>query len=241
MQMVVARPAETFLGLPRPAAAGGRALGLEPAIDIVLVGGNPVYREGVKSLFARSRLRVVAECDRIEPPARIPAAAAGRCVVVVVSPSAESLGLPCWRSSIAQCWPGARAIVLAQPGEERLLAEALRGGAEGCLFTDMSAEAMVHAIRLVALGENIFPTRIAPCLLQTASQSGAPRLTPRERDILRGLLAGASNKTIANDLGTTDMTVKAQLRHLLRKLGVANRTQAALWAREYGLATDMTA
>jgi len=124
-----------------------------------------------------------------------------------------------------------------------MLTAALRAGVDGCLFKDMSPVALVQAINLVALGENVAPLRMARSLAEggrgRAATVGEARLTPREKDILYGLLAGHSNKVIANNLGTTDMTVKAQLRHLLRKIGATNRTQAALWARENGIDRDI--
>src|SRR3546814_489306 len=141
---------------------------------------------------------------------------------------------------VARRWPEASAVVLSSRAEPGDMAQALDAGIGGYLLTDMSPAALAQAIGLVALGENVFPTRLS------AGLSGAPRtsastsrrttLTPREIDILHGLLDGRSNKVIARSLGTTDATVKAQLRHLLRKICVDNRTQAALWAREHGLA-----
>ncbi|MBT6314804.1 MAG: response regulator transcription factor [Alphaproteobacteria bacterium] len=148
-----------------------------------------------------------------------------------------------WVGQIKAMWRHARIVTLSNGADEAMLTAALRAGVDGCLFKDMSPVALVQAINLVALGENVAPLRMARSLAEggrgRAATIGEARLTPREKDILYGLLAGHSNKVIANNLGTTDMTVKAQLRHLLRKIGATNRTQAALWARENGIDRDI--
>ena len=205
------------------------------AINIVIVGGDPLFREGLKSLFARNETAAVGEYDAGSMVRNNEYAVLGPQIVLAIPPQASSADDTSWVEALSSHWPGANIVVLAMHGEDHLLTAALKAGAKGCLFSDMAPEALVQALRLVALGENVFPTRIGKALLRQHAQSNQPNLTPRERDILQRLMAGLSNKMIANELGTTDMTVKAQLRHLLRKLGVANRTQAALWAREHGL------
>ena len=194
-----------------------------------------MFREGLKRLFDDTVLRVLGEADAIAELVDIEPSGDRPIVVIAVDPDLSADGSRRWREGIEQQWPRAFAVVLDSGHNDRDVIAALRAGADGCLFTDMSLDALVLAIGLVSLGENVFPARIDRAFTYHAGPTERPKLTPRERDILRGLLAGHSNKLIANNLGTTDMTVKAQLRHLLRKLGVTNRTQAALWAREQGL------
>ncbi len=189
--------------------------------------------------MGRHQLLVLGEFDDIGSVKVAEALGLRPRVVLAVSPDFSAASGEAWRRQFRDLWPGASVLAMAPPGADSLLADCLKAGAEGCLFTDMSAEALIQSIRLVSLGEGLFPTRIGKLLARGGSVCSRPRLTPREKDILRGLLAGHSNKMIANELGTTDMTVKAQLRHLLRKLGVANRTQAALWAREQGVASEL--
>lgn len=202
-------------------------------VPVLLAGGDTLFREGLKRLFEATALAIVAEVESptavntltdIQPPA----------VMIAADPDLGHAAATSWRASCKRNWPAVRIIVLLSRGDDRDVIAALRAGMDGCLFTAMSPGALIHAVLLVALGENVFPTRIGGTFANLPVQPGQARLTPRERDILRGLLAGHSNKMIANGLGTTDMTVKAQLRHLLRKLGVSNRTQAALWAHENG-------
>jgi two-component system, NarL family, nitrate/nitrite response regulator NarL len=237
--MMVARHAQPVTAISRADGSAAQTETYPAPIGVVLVGGESLYREGVKSLLNRHQLVVLGEYQAMDSLKSAEARALQPTVVLAVSPDAASVGETDWRNRFRNTWPLAQLLVLAHPGDDRLLADCLLAGADGCLFTDMSADALIQSIRLAALGENLFPTRVGQLLMQTGATCERPRLTPREKDILRGLLAGFSNKMIANDLGTTDMTVKAQLRHLLRKLGVANRTQAALWAREQGIAAEL--
>lgn len=208
-----------------------------------VVGGDLLFREGLKRLFESVSIRTLGEAESIYDIAhaseRIPAP---EVVVVIDLPSTARQRA--WGEMIRESWPETRLVLLASPRDDSAVVSAVRNGADGCLFKDMSPAALAQSISLVTLGENVFPTRMLRDVLLhgaagTQGEGGVPKLTPREKDILRGLLAGHSNKMIANNLGTTDMTVKAQLRHLLRKIGAQNRTQAALWAREHGAICDL--
>jgi len=205
-----------------------------PSVSLVVAGGEMLLREGLKRLFEGTALRIVGEVD-LPPAARQEAALTQTPAIVLAIDPHLAAGAPApWLSLAAATLEQARVVALFSRGGDREVIAALRAGAAGCLFTAMPPAALVHAIHLVALGGNVFPTSISGAFASMPAGSDDPTLTPRERDILRGLVAGQSNKEIANRLGTTDMTVKAQLRHLLRKLGAVNRTQAALWARENG-------
>jgi len=106
----------------------------------------------------------------------------------------------------------------------------------GVLTYDLSADTFVVALRLIASGERVVardlglkPKPIAPSS-NAEPALGRPRLTRREREILSYLVEGHSNKVIAGYLGVTEATVKVHLKSVLRKINVANRTQAAIWA-----------
>lgn len=105
----------------------------------------------------------------------------------------------------------------------------------GVLTYDLSVEAFVRSFRLIRRGERVFPPDLALGRKPAAPAStveGRParvQLSPRERDVLLHLVAGHSNKTIAGYLGMAESTVKVHLKHLLRKINVDNRTQAAIW------------
>ena len=203
-------------------------------ITVAVIGGDLLFREGLKRLFADTPVRVSAEAERVQAQG-LDREAEPDVVILFNMPSGGSSP-----AEVKQIWPEARIVILARQIDGDTLGSAIQAGVDGYLLTDMSPAALVQALNLVKLGENVFPTRLAAALTGLRGEpegvGGRPvNLTGREIDILRGLLDGHSNKMIANRLGTTDATVKAQLRHLLRKIGAENRTQAALWAREHGI------
>jgi len=210
------------------------------ACGVVVIGGDMLFREGLKRLLHAAPFELLGEAERLSDAAAMLAAGILPEIVVMIDAPADPKAS--WVGELKTLWKGCRIVTLSNGVDETMLSAALRAGVDGCLFKDMSPAALVQAINLVALGENVAPLRITRSLAAGGAGRAATvseaRLTPREKDILYGLLAGHSNKVIANTLGTTDMTVKAQLRHLLRKIGAANRTQAALWARENGIDRD---
>jgi two-component system, NarL family, nitrate/nitrite response regulator NarL len=106
----------------------------------------------------------------------------------------------------------------------------------GVLTHELPASAFVQSLRLIGSGERVFPRDVAlarapsPHPPGTAPRSGGIRLSPREREVLALLVEGHSNKVIAHRLGMTEATVKVHIKSILRKIGVENRTQAAVWA-----------
>jgi two-component system, NarL family, nitrate/nitrite response regulator NarL len=115
---------------------------------------------------------------------------------------------------------------------------------DGVLNLNASSAETRESLRLIQAGERVVPSSLVQMLLGSATvglsgQQALPtglRLTAREVDILRQLVRGGSNKVIAHELGISEATVKVHLKSLLRKLRVANRTQAAIWAQANGFA-----
>lgn len=122
-----------------------------------------------------------------------------------------------------------------------IVERAFQMGARGFLHKSMPAASLLNAIRFMALGERYIPVdfltsekgQLAP--LTTSPRSHAANLTPREAEVLRALCNGLTNKEIARDLQLTEPTVKLHVKTLYRRLGVGNRTQAAMVARTRGL------
>jgi NarL family two-component system response regulator LiaR len=113
---------------------------------------------------------------------------------------------------------------------------ALQAGATGYLLKDVQPDELVRAIRQVHQGESALHPKVAARLVQhTAQPSGFADLTPREREVLRLLAEGFANKEIARRLSLSEKTVKTHVSNILQKLGVADRTQAALLAVRRGL------
>ena len=113
---------------------------------------------------------------------------------------------------------------------------ALQAGAAGYLLKDVQPDELVRAIRQVQQGESALHPKVAARLVQhTAQPSGFADFTPRERDVLRLLAEGFANKEIARRLSLSEKTVKTHVSNILQKMGVADRTQAALFAVRRGL------
>ncbi|OIQ87642.1 response regulator protein VraR [mine drainage metagenome] len=136
--------------------------------------------------------------------------------------------------------PNMKLVVLSGSVDRADVVRAYELGLAGYLPKSLAGAAITHALQLVMSGEKHFPSAI---LMQAAEApgsslpSGSPFrvLSPRELDIVLHLVGGAPNKEIANRLGLTEITVKAHLRSVFRKMGVNNRTQLVVLAIEHGL------
>ena len=130
-------------------------------------------------------------------------------------------------------------LVLTSFSDHARIDAAVEAGAVGYLLKDAEPDQLLDGIRAVARGESPLDPRAARRLLTRASGSGreaAPaELSPREAEVLRLVVAGLLNKQIAQRLGITERTVKAHLTSAYQRIGVADRTQAALWAQRHDL------
>ncbi|GCE11811.1 response regulator [Tengunoibacter tsumagoiensis] len=155
--------------------------------------------------------------------------------------------------ALKERWPEIRVIILTTFDDRALIQAGLQAGALGYILKDITAEQLAATIRVVAQGQVLLHPEVAQKVL--ASFSSAPdlpavaapvsppfdskremeQLTEREREILTLLARGASNREISEELYIASGTVKNHLSNILSKLGVRDRTQAALKAREFGL------
>jgi NarL family two-component system response regulator LiaR len=133
--------------------------------------------------------------------------------------------------------PATRVIVLTSFADDDKLLPAVRGGAAGYLLKSAQPREVVRAIRAAHAGEAVIDPKAAGRLLDLlATSASSPQLlTPREREVLALLARGLSNKRIALELGLAEKTVKAHIGHIFAKLGLTDRTQAALYAVREGL------
>jgi DNA-binding NarL/FixJ family response regulator len=129
--------------------------------------------------------------------------------------------------------PTARILVLTSFGESKQIMAAIQAGALGYLLKDSSPDDLLHAIRSVHRGNLVLPQDLAVKLMQPQQTVAAlDQLTERETDVLRLLAQGQSNQEIAVNLSISTTTVRSHVSNILLKLGVSNRTQAALIAKE---------
>jgi DNA-binding NarL/FixJ family response regulator len=130
----------------------------------------------------------------------------------------------------------ARVLVVTSFTEQSTVVPAVRAGAAGYVFKDVDPDALASAVRAVDAGHVLLQPEVATALLSGDGAAGrAAALTEREREVLAEIARGRSNREIARALVLSEKTVKAHVSSILVKLGVADRTQAALYAVRHGL------
>jgi two-component system nitrate/nitrite response regulator NarL len=207
----------------------------------MVVDDHTLFRRGLIALLsADPRLAVVGEAaDAAAALARAPALAPDVVLLDNHLPGATGIdALPGLREAV----PGVRVLMLTVSEDERDLARALAAGAAGYLLKTAEADWLVGAILRVVDGESVVSPEMTSKLVAALRQASAPvapapadALSPREREILRELARGGSNKEIARALDIAETTVKVHVQNVLRKLELPSRVHAALYAVEHGL------
>jgi DNA-binding NarL/FixJ family response regulator len=138
-------------------------------------------------------------------------------------------------STLKAARPGIRIIVTGPGRHDDDILRAVCAGAKGYVAAEASADILKKAIREVHSGTVWIPRRVLASFIERTTTSSlpprrAPKISPREREVLRLLISGCSNREIAQDLGITERTVKSHVAHLLRLLQVPNRTALSVHA-----------
>ena len=202
------------------------------AIRILIADDHPVVREGVAAMIERRPdMTVVAE------------AATGREAVAAYRAAQPDVVLMDLRmpemtgveaiGAIRGEFPGARIIVLTTYDGDEDIYRGLQAGARAYLLKDAPRDELLDAIRAVHAGQSRIPPAVAARLAERVL--AGPQLTPRELEVLRGIVAGRSNKEIGAALSIGEGTVKAHVNNILGKLGVNDRTQAVTTALQRGI------
>jgi two-component system, NarL family, nitrate/nitrite response regulator NarL len=210
---------------------------------VVLIDANRLFCAGLERILAEASFAVVHEASSIEDA--LPFIEALQPAVVLVDLPASREAAAAGISRIREIALRSRIVVLTETIRLAQLADGLLGGIDGYLLKNISADALPQSLRLVLLGEKVFPTDLAQLLTDGRNWRGERRqiehangLSDREVEILGWLVNGAQNKRIAQALDISDSTVKVHIKAILRKIGVQNRTQAAIWALDHGFAKD---
>lgn len=219
----------------------------EPArsrIRVLIVDDQALFREGLRTLLSLTPdLEIVGEAEDGEHAIR-QAARLDPDVVLMDLKMPILDGVEATRRIHAHR-PDCRVIILTTFDDDEYVFEGLRAGAVGYMLKDTPSENLAEAIRAAARGESFLQpsvaakvvaefTRLASSVPQSVIELVEP-LSERELEVLRKLAAGATNREIATALVIAEGTVKNHITNILGKLGVKDRTQAALKARELGL------
>jgi len=208
-------------------------------IRIVVVDDHTLFRRGITALLSRvAGFEVVGEAaDGFDG---IKAAAQHRPDVVLLDLNMPGISGIDALHAILKETPGTHVVMLTVSEEPDDLMACLRAGALGYLLKNIDSDFLVESIRRAAEGDSVMSPEMTSKLLRQVRAGGATAaqttLSPREREILVHLARGGSNKEIARDLDVAESTVKIHVQHILRKLELTSRVQAAVWAVEHGLA-----
>lgn len=209
--------------------------------SVLLIDASRLFREGLRRIVSGSSFAAIHESRSVADALPLIESSQPSLVLVDFPDSGEAVteGI----GQIRAAAPLTRIVVLTETIRVSRLSEALSAGVDGYLLKNMSADALQQSLRLVSLGEKVFPTDLARLLTSdwmmgrndAAQGAHVNGLSHREMQILGYVLNGAQNKQIARDLQISEGTVKVHLKAILKKLGVQNRTQAAIWAVSQGM------
>jgi DNA-binding NarL/FixJ family response regulator len=214
-------------------------------IRVLLVDDQALFREGLETLLSVHKdIQVVGQAGNGQEAVEV--AAKVQPDVVLMDVRMPVLDGVRATSLLKKTQPQSRVIVLTTFDDDEYIFDALRTGAVGYLLKDVASVQLVEAIRAAARGESILDpsvtakviaefTRVSSMVPSAQMEQLIEPLSEREMEILSLIAGGASNKEIADQLYIAEGTVKNHITHILGKLGVRDRTQAALKARELGL------
>ena len=215
------------------------------SIRVLLTDDQALFREGLETLLSVHKdIQVVGQAvngqDAVEQALKL------RPDVILMDMQMPILNGVGATRRLKQSLPDCRVIVLTTFDDKETIFDALRAGAVGYLLKDVGSAQLADSIRRTARGESILDPSVAAKVVaefsRVSSLMGATRsevlpepLSEREIELLRLVASGASNKEIGESLFITEGTVKNHITHILGKLSVRDRTQAALKAKEIGL------
>ncbi|MBF7982015.1 MULTISPECIES: two-component system response regulator NarL [Rahnella] len=201
---------------------------------ILLIDDHPMLRNGVKQLIALdASLQVIGEASNGEQGVELAKQLDPDLILLDLNmPGMNGLDT---LDSMRQTSLSGRVVVFSVSNHEDDVVTALKRGADGYLLKDMEPEDLLAALHNAAAGKMVLSEALTPVLaasLRESRPSGdrdIQSLTPRERDIIKLIAEGLPNKMIARRLNITESTVKVHVKHLLKKMKLKSRVEAAVW------------
>lgn len=224
---------------------------MQQDIEITLIGMNEIAQEGLKRILTSENFAVHSMNfrDIYEASPVLDSDIADRPRIFIIDSSLGSVSDDVLEicGKVHLLYPDGRVVVLADGYEYDEVAKAFSSGVDGYILKAISCEPLFGLLRLIALGEKVLPSQLAESLNRRhplainddwGASVRAVTLSSREVEVLACLSLGMANKVISRRHNITEATVKVHVKAILRKLHVANRTQAAIWAVQHGLDTE---
>jgi two-component system, NarL family, nitrate/nitrite response regulator NarL len=221
--------------------------GLTPVTPTALICDNSLLRSGLQRILSESPF-VIAEIASVAGSRRFQKLVSEAALVLIEASQNTGRVLEMVKHVREQS-PEARIVVLADRYDLWFVRQAHEIGVNGFCLTATAPEVLIKSFELVMLGESVLPFEVLRSIMDGAPQNwnpplqeniaesrlsdlNHPKLSAREAQILGCLREGAPNKAIARKLDITEATIKVHVKAILRKIGAANRTQAAMWASQ---------
>ncbi|GGE90260.1 response regulator transcription factor [Sphingomonas prati] len=212
---------------------------MQQSFKVALLGPDSIVREGLRHILTEKHFDVTQSVGDL---AQLSGENDDDLLIVVDGRIAadDAAGVRLLRGR----FPDVKLVILSETFEFEAMASAFRAGVHGYICRAMSFGPLVQSLRLVAMGEKVMPSHLADTLQRyhdwpkrdhARHLLESANLSVREEEILCCLITGWSNKVISRRLDISESTVKVHVKAILRKLGVANRTQAAIYGAHGGL------
>lgn len=211
-------------------------------VPVAIVSRNTLAREGMRRILNGDVFSVTESHDSslglLEKTER------DECPRLIILDENEDDNLCSEVEQLQEELPDARLVVLSNDFDFDAMVGAFRAGVDGYIVKRIACEPLIESLKLVHMGEKVMPSELALGLPRRWARGTLPAMSQRElvtllsdREIetLRYLILGSPNKVIAGHLNISEATVKVHVKAILRKLGVQNRTQAAIWAVNNGV------
>ncbi len=202
-------------------------------VTVLIADDHPVVRQGLQVLLSlQDDIEVVGEAADGDEAVELTAALTPDVILLDLRlPGLDGLGV---LADLRERGLATRVLVLTSVTDSASVTLAMRAGAAGFLYKDIDPDALVRALRLVRDGQVVLAPEASAALVRARGRAdavaGLEALTAREREVLAQIAEGRTNRQIARLLEMSEKTVKTHVSSVLAKLGVADRTQAALYA-----------